>query len=107
MLIYWFTYWLGRPEDFAPTMGLFLVMVVVALPGWNAPGTTRGEAHDLPPGLLSWIGSCTLLYLATPEWPTWTVFAFSAAGGIGYAAADMIPLVDARRGRRRGRVAQR
>jgi oligogalacturonide transporter len=34
MFMFYFTYWLGRPDDFGITMGLFLVAVVIALPIW-------------------------------------------------------------------------
>ena len=36
MFLLYFAYWIGREEDFAPVLGMFLIVVVAVLPGWLA-----------------------------------------------------------------------
>jgi len=91
MFIYYFTYWLGRPDDFMITMGLFLASVVVGLPLWNAISRRVEKRMIYVLGAISWVGSQLFLLAATPEWPRAWIFVGAAIGGIGYAAADMIP----------------
>jgi sugar (glycoside-pentoside-hexuronide) transporter len=91
MFIYYFTYWLGRPEDFGPTLGLFLLSVVAALPLWLRVAKHVDKRTIFMLGAASWIGSQLFLLAATPEWPKLWVFVGAAIGGVGYAAADMIP----------------
>jgi Na+/melibiose symporter-like transporter len=44
-----------------------------------------------PLGAVSWVGSQIFLLAATPEWPALWIYVGAAIGGVGYAAADMIP----------------
>jgi sugar (glycoside-pentoside-hexuronide) transporter len=91
MFLYYFTYWLGRPEDFGPTLGLFLLAVVAALPLWLRVSQHVDKRTIFMLGAASWIGSQLFLLAATPEWPRLWIFLGAAIGGVGYAAADMIP----------------
>jgi sugar (glycoside-pentoside-hexuronide) transporter len=91
MFVYYFTYWLGRPDDFMITMGLFLAAVVAALPLWNAIARLVEKRTIYVLGAVSWVGSQLFLLAATPEWPRAWIFVGAAIGGVGYAAADMIP----------------
>jgi sugar (glycoside-pentoside-hexuronide) transporter len=91
MFIYYFTYWLGRPEDFGPTLALFLVSVVAALPLWLRVAKYVDKRTIFMLGAASWIGSQLFLLAANPEWPKLWIFVGAAIGGVGYAAADMIP----------------
>jgi sugar (glycoside-pentoside-hexuronide) transporter len=91
MFIYYFTYWLGRPEDFGPTLGLFLLAVVGSLPLWLKISHHVDKRMIFLLGAVSWVGSQLFLLAATPEWPRLWIFVGAAIGGVGYAAADMIP----------------
>jgi sugar (glycoside-pentoside-hexuronide) transporter len=91
MLLYYFTYWLRREEDFYLAIGLFLFMIVVALPFWLWISHRVEKSTVYVLGALSWIGSQAFLFLATPDWPRFWIFLGCAIGGIGYAAADMSP----------------
>jgi sugar (glycoside-pentoside-hexuronide) transporter len=91
MFIFYFTYYLGRPEDFGITMLIFLSTVAFALPGWLAVSRRVDKRTIFLLGAVSWIGSQAFLFLATPEWPRFWIFLGAAIGGVGYAAADMIP----------------
>jgi sugar (glycoside-pentoside-hexuronide) transporter len=91
MFLFYFTYWLGRPDDFPPTLGLFLVAVVMGLPLWNAIARHVEKRTIYVLGAASWIGSQLFLLAATPDWPRGWIFVGAAIGGIGYAAADVIP----------------
>lgn len=91
MLLYFFAYWLGRRGDFSITMGLFLAVVVCAYPLWVRIGERRDKRTVFLFGALAWIAAQVFLWLVTPGWPRWLVFAVAAFAGVGYAAADMIP----------------
>jgi Na+/melibiose symporter-like transporter len=91
MFLYYFTYWLARPEDFGPTLGLFLLSVVAALPLWLRISRHVDKRTIFLMGAASWVGSQLFLLAATPEWPRLWIFVGAAIGGVGYAAADMIP----------------
>ena len=91
MFIYYFTYWLVRPEDFRITMVLFLLSVVAGLPLWNAISRRVEKRTIYVLGAISWVGSQVFLLAATPDWPRVWIFVGASIGGIGYAAADMIP----------------
>jgi glycoside/pentoside/hexuronide:cation symporter, GPH family len=91
MFLFYFTYWLGRPEDFEPTLGLFLLAIVGSLPMWLAISKRVEKRTLYVLGAASWIGSQLFLLAATPEWPRLWIFVGAAIGGVGYAAADMIP----------------
>ncbi|MAE95478.1 MAG: hypothetical protein CL910_12525 [Deltaproteobacteria bacterium] len=91
MFIVYFTYVLLRPEDFTPTLGLFLGTVALSLPFWAQLAKRTDKRNIFLLGACWWIGSQVFLFLATPDWPRWIVFVGAAIGGVGYAAADMIP----------------
>ena len=91
MFLYYFTYWLGRPDDFEPTLGLFLLAIVVSLPMWLAVSRRVEKRTLYVLGACSWVGSQLFLLAATPDWPRIWIFVGAAIGGVGYAAADMIP----------------
>jgi sugar (glycoside-pentoside-hexuronide) transporter len=91
MFIYYFTYWLARPEDYGPTLGLFLLSVVAALPLWLRVSRHVDKRTIFLLGAASWVGSQLFLLAATPDWPRHWIFVGAAIGGVGYAAADMIP----------------
>lgn len=91
MFLYYFTYWLRRPDDFQITMGLFLASVVAGLPLWNAIARHVEKRTIYVLGAISWVGSQAFLLAATPDWPRVWIFVGAAIGGVGYAAADMIP----------------
>jgi GPH family glycoside/pentoside/hexuronide:cation symporter len=42
-------------------------------------------------GTLWWVAWLAVIFFATPEWPRWTLFAITAAVGVGYAVADLMP----------------
>lgn len=91
MFLFYFTYWLGRPDDFEITMGLFLVCVIAAFPVWNRIAAHTDKRSIFLWGAVWWVGSQLFLMLVHPEWPRFTVFLGAALAGVGYAAADMIP----------------
>jgi sugar (glycoside-pentoside-hexuronide) transporter len=91
MFLFYFTYWLRRPDDFEPTLGIFLLAIVASLPMWLAISRHVEKRTLYVLGAASWIGSQLFLLAATPEWPRAWIFVGAAIGGVGYAAADMIP----------------
>ena len=91
MFLYYFTYWLGRPDDFEITMGLFLVSVVVSFPFWVRISKSTDKRTIFLLGAASWIVSQVFLLAATPDWPRLAILVGATIAGVGYAAADMIP----------------
>jgi sugar (glycoside-pentoside-hexuronide) transporter len=91
MFPFFFTYWLGRAGDFQVTMALFLGSVALSVPMWVAVSKRFDKRTIFLMGAASWVCSQVFLFSATPEWPRWAIFVGAALGGVGYAAADMMP----------------
>ncbi|MGH0037219.1 MAG: MFS transporter [Myxococcota bacterium] len=90
-LVYFMTYVIGRREDFAPAILVLMLSAAASLPMWMALARRR-EKHDIfIVGTLWWVGWLAVIFFATPDWPRWTLFAITAAVGVGYAAADLMP----------------
>lgn len=91
LLILYFTYWIGRSEDFELAMFLFLLAVILALPLWSWVARGRDKATIFRWGTWWWIASSFVFLFATPEWPRWLVFVVPPLAGIGYAVVDVMP----------------
>ena len=91
MMLYYFTYWIGRPDDFEITMGLFLVSVVLAMPLWMRAAGGTDKHRVFLAGAFSWVVADVFLLAAQPDWPRLAIFVGAALAGVGYAAADMMP----------------
>lgn len=91
MFLLYFTYWLGRPDDFEPTMGLFLLSVVAALPLWLRISRHVDKRSIFLMGSVVWVVAQVFVMALQPEWPRWTLLLVAVLAGAGYAAADMIP----------------
>jgi GPH family glycoside/pentoside/hexuronide:cation symporter len=91
MFLLYFTYAIGRPEDFAPCLGLFLGVVILVLPGWLAVARKRDKRSIFIFGAAWWSASQILIFLGDPDWPRWVMFAIPAVAALGYAVADLMP----------------
>ena len=91
MFLYFFASWLRRPDDFEPALLGMLVCVVASLPFWLRAASRTDKRTLFVFGCVWWIAIQCVLFLATPEWPRWTMFAIAAVAGIGYAVADLMP----------------
>lgn len=91
MFLLYFTYWIGREEDFAPTLALFLGVVVLVLPGWLVIARQRDKRQIFVVGAGWWAATQVLIFLADADWPRWLMFAIPAFAAIGYAVADLMP----------------
>jgi GPH family glycoside/pentoside/hexuronide:cation symporter len=91
MFLLYFTYWIGREEDFAPTLALFLGIVVISLPAWLAAAKARDKRSIFIAGTAWWSAVQLLLYWGEPGWPRWAMFAAPALAAVGYAVADLMP----------------
>jgi sugar (glycoside-pentoside-hexuronide) transporter len=91
MFLYFFASWLARPDDFEPALLGMLVCVVASLPFWLNAATRTDKRTLFVIGCVWWIGIQCVLFLATPEWPRWTMFVIAAVAGVGYAVADLMP----------------
>jgi GPH family glycoside/pentoside/hexuronide:cation symporter len=91
MFLFYFTDWLGRAEDFAPTLFLFLSIVVLSLPFWLRFSKQHDKRTIFVFGAAWWIGAQIFVFLGDPAWPRWSMFAIAAFAAIGYAVADLMP----------------
>lgn len=91
MLLLYFTLWLGRSSDFEPTMGLFFVVVLAALPFWVRLAERVEKATVFAIGALWWAAALAIIVFVQPDWPRWLVIGAAVSGAIGYAVMDLMP----------------
>lgn len=91
MLIFYFTYWVLRPEDFSLAMALMLGGVILSLPFWMRLARTTDKQVVFIAGALWWSLMLVGIFTYDPEQPRWIVLAFAGLSGIGYGVADLIP----------------
>ncbi len=91
LLILFVSYWLGRTADFEPVMFVFLVSVILSLPGWLWLSRGRDKATVFIWGALAWMLLCLSMASFQPEWPRWILFAFIPLAGAGFALVDLMP----------------
>jgi sugar (glycoside-pentoside-hexuronide) transporter len=91
MLIFYFTYWLARPDDFPFALALMLLMVVVSLPVWLRISRRVDKRSIFIAGAAWWICIQLGILFLMPSDARWIVFALTALAGIGYGVADMVP----------------
>ena len=91
MLILYFTYHLGRSEDFELMMVVFLSAVLVWLPVWLRLSRSREKASTFSIGCLIWATGSVLILFIQPDWPRWTIFVFAPLLAAGFAVVDLMP----------------
>ncbi|MFP8876140.1 MAG: glycoside-pentoside-hexuronide (GPH):cation symporter [Myxococcota bacterium] len=91
MLILYFSYVVGRGDDFEYAMLLMLAAVVLSMPLWLRVSQRRDKAPLFVVGALWWAVMQATLLFAQPDWPRWLLLVFAPIMGIGYAAMDLIP----------------
>ncbi|MGE4605176.1 MAG: MFS transporter [Myxococcota bacterium] len=91
MFLLYFAYWIGRDEDFAPTLGMFLLVVFAVLPVWLALSRRFDKKSIFIFGTAWWSLTQAAVFLVQPDWPRWLIFTIPALAAIGYAVADLMP----------------
>jgi sugar (glycoside-pentoside-hexuronide) transporter len=91
MLIFYFTYWVGRPEDFSLAMALMLGGVIVSLPFWMRLARRADKRSVFIAGALWWSAMLVGIFFYDPAQPRWIVLALAGLSGIGYGVADLMP----------------
>jgi sugar (glycoside-pentoside-hexuronide) transporter len=91
MFFYYIAWVIGRREDFEQALGLFIVVVILALPFWLALARRFDKRAVLIAGMSWWIVAQAVIGLGGPDWPRWALFAVAAFAGVGYAVADFMP----------------
>ncbi|MDX1649659.1 MAG: MFS transporter, partial [Myxococcota bacterium] len=71
MLIFYFTYWLGRDDQFPLALGLMLGMVALTLPLWLRISTGFDKRTLFVAGAAWWIAVQGGLFFVHPEHPDW------------------------------------
>ena len=91
MLILYFTYWLGRTDDFELAMLAFLLAAMVGLPFWFWVSKRVDKKRTFMLGSLLWTATQLMLFVVSPDWPRWVGFAGIMFAGFGFAAVDIMP----------------
>jgi GPH family glycoside/pentoside/hexuronide:cation symporter len=90
MLILYFSFVVGRSDDFEFTMGLFLASVLISLPIWLAISRHTDKSTLFLVGSVWWFLSFGLIYVADPGWPRWLLISLAPIGGVGFAVVDLM-----------------
>jgi sugar (glycoside-pentoside-hexuronide) transporter len=91
LFLFYFTYWLGRPEDFPLAMALMLGAVMLSLPVWLRISRRVDKRSIFIGGATCWIGAQLCIVFVEPDHPRGWILLFSALAGIGYGVADLMP----------------
>ena len=91
MLLIYFTFVLGRSEDFEIAMACFIGAVLVALPLWLLVAHRFEKSTLFVIGSAWWLTSFLALFFAEPGWPRWLALVIAPLGGIGFAMVDLMP----------------
>jgi len=90
-LLLYFSYIVGRPDDFAPMMLLFLGTVICSLPFWLRISQHLEKVTVFQIGALWWMTGQFILLVAQPDWPRWSFLVVAPVLAIGYAVVDLMP----------------
>jgi Na+/melibiose symporter-like transporter len=71
LLVFYFTYWLGRPDDFELAMGALLLAVLVSLPFWLRASTHVDKRALFTFGSCGWLATMLGFTLVTPDGARW------------------------------------
>jgi sugar (glycoside-pentoside-hexuronide) transporter len=91
LFLFYFTYWLGRPEDFSLAMALMLTAVMLSLPVWLRISARVDKRAVFVAAALWWSAAQLGIAFVEPGDPRWLILALSALAGIGYGVADLMP----------------
>jgi Na+/melibiose symporter-like transporter len=91
LLILYFTYWIGRSGDFEWFMGVFILCVMLSLPGWLRFAPRFDKSTLFIFGSLWWAAFQLLTFFFDADTPRWALFAYGALAAIGYAVVDLMP----------------
>jgi len=91
LFLLYFRIYIGREDDFAITMALFLCASVLSLPIWLRIALHLEKRTIFVVGSAWWIVANLLIFAVQPEWPRWIVFVAAAAAAVGFAVCDLMP----------------
>ncbi len=91
LLLFYFTYWLRRADEFSLALGLMLGLVALSLPVWLRISERHDKRTLFIAGAVWWIAIQVALYTVQPGTPAWIPLVLIALAGIGYGVCDMIP----------------
>jgi sugar (glycoside-pentoside-hexuronide) transporter len=91
LLLFYFTYWLGRREDFPLAMAVMLGSVVLSLPLWLRISARTDKRTIFIAAVLWWALAQIGIALAEPGDGRAWIFVVVALAGLGYGVADLMP----------------
>jgi sugar (glycoside-pentoside-hexuronide) transporter len=91
MLIFWFTWWIGRPGDLSAGLGVMLGVVAASLPLWLRLSERFDKRALFAVGAAWWVGVQLVLFAIDGDDPRALVFAAVALGGVAYGVCDLVP----------------
>lgn len=91
IIVYYLTYWLGRPALQAPVIVAVQGSSLIWLLIWTRVSQRVGKKGVYYRGMIFWIAVLLGLYAVQPDWPSWIVLALGALAGVGVATAYLVP----------------
>jgi len=91
LLLFYFTYWLGRREDFPLAMAVMLGSVVLSLPLWLRVSAYTDKRTIFVAAALWWAVAQIGIALVEPGHGRAWILVVVALAGIGYGVADLMP----------------
>ncbi len=91
LFLLYFLHYLGREQDFFPTLFLFLGIAVLALPVWLRLAARFDKRSVFLAGSWWWLAAQLAIFAVQPDWPRWIPFAMAGLGALGFAVIDMMP----------------
>ena len=91
LLILYFTYYLGRGDDFESAMALFLLASIVTLPIWLRFSLRRDKATIFQIGCVIWIAAQIAMAFAPSDASDWVLYGIVCLTGIGFGVVDLMP----------------
>jgi GPH family glycoside/pentoside/hexuronide:cation symporter len=91
LFLLYFLHYLGREQDFFPTLFLFLGVAVLALPFWLRLAARFDKRSVFLAGCWWWLAAQLAIFAVQPDWPRWMLFAMAGLAALGFAVIDMMP----------------
>ncbi|MFW5861080.1 MAG: MFS transporter [Spirochaetota bacterium] len=83
VMMYFMTYYIGRPEETSYVLGVMLVVQILALPVFQQISNRKGKRNTYMYAALWWVVIMGMSFWMTPALPGWVVYVFGAMIGIG------------------------
>ena len=91
IVIYYLTYWLGKPNLVAPVILAVQGSALIWLFLWTRISRRVGKKGVYYRGMVFWIVVSLGLFFVQPAWPSWVIIVLGLLAGVGVATAYLVP----------------